>query len=104
MERLDLRWTERLTRRHTGTGTGAPLNAVVVHGLVSGSRERELPMLTPRERYRQFLAERTELVKLATQRDIASYLGVTAVGLSRIATRTRLESTADSEPSLAGHG
>ena len=44
---------------------------------------------TPEERYRQFLEDHDDLVGVVPQKDIARYLGVTPVGLSRIATRVR---------------
>lgn len=46
---------------------------------------------TPEQRYRSFLAERSDLVARLTQRDLANYLNVTDVALSRIAKRVRGE-------------
>lgn len=47
-------------------------------------RERELPMLSAEERYRQFLAQYKHLENRIPQYHIASYLGITPVTLSRI--------------------
>jgi CRP-like cAMP-binding protein len=52
-------------------------------------RERDLLMLNPEELYRQFIESRPELVPRVPQKDLAAYLGVTAVGLNRIAKRVR---------------
>jgi CRP-like cAMP-binding protein len=47
---------------------------------------------TPEQRYRTFLEENPTLVSRLTQRDLANYLNVTDVALSRIAKRVRTES------------
>lgn len=50
-------------------------------------REYELLCLSAEERYRRFRHESPELLTRVTQNDIARYLGVTPVGLSRIKKR-----------------
>jgi len=67
----------------------AMFNAVTLHSLVKERRERELLILTPEQRYRRFLEDYPDLIGVVSQKDIASYLGVTPVGLSRIASRVR---------------
>lgn len=54
------------------------------YGARKEKRERELLTLTPEERYRLFLAEEPELAARVPQKDLALYLGVTPVALSRI--------------------
>ena len=49
---------------------------------------------TPERRYRRFLDENPALASRLTQRDLANYLNVTDVALSRIAKRVRCESAA----------
>lgn len=46
---------------------------------------------TPEQRYRVLLAEQPSLVQRVTQRDLASFLNVTDVALSRIVKRVRAE-------------
>jgi CRP-like cAMP-binding protein len=48
---------------------------------------------TPEQRYRSLLKEHPGLVQRITQRDLASYLNITDVALSRIAKRVRGESS-----------
>jgi CRP-like cAMP-binding protein len=90
LERLDFRVMERLMGRHASWSI-AVYNAMVLHALVKERRERELLTMTPEERYRQFLEDHDDLIGVVPQKDIAGYLGVTPVGLSRIATRVRNE-------------
>ncbi|WP_242112480.1 Crp/Fnr family transcriptional regulator [Luteimonas aquatica] len=51
-------------------------------------RERDLLMLRPPELYAAFAAASPELLARLPQKDLAAYLGVTAVGLNRIIRRT----------------
>ncbi|MBX3625213.1 MAG: Crp/Fnr family transcriptional regulator [Rhizobacter sp.] len=61
------------------------LRAGIEHyGVRKEKRERELLMLSPEQRYRLFLHESPSLVKRVAQQDIALYLGITPVALSRI--------------------
>lgn len=50
-------------------------------------RERDLLMLTPEQLYRALVAETPDVAARVPQRDLAAYLGVTAVGLNRIVKR-----------------
>ncbi|RAS14686.1 Crp/Fnr family transcriptional regulator [Ensifer adhaerens] len=54
-------------------------------------RERQFLTLDPQERYRALLVEEPEVVARVPQKDLAGYLGITPVGLSRIAKRVRAE-------------
>jgi CRP-like cAMP-binding protein len=49
---------------------------------------------TPEQRYRRFLEENPALASRLTQRDLANYLNVTDVALSRIAKRVRCDAAA----------
>jgi CRP-like cAMP-binding protein len=51
-------------------------------------RERDLLMLSAEELYRRFASESPELARRVPQRDLAAFLGVTAVGLNRIIRRS----------------
>lgn len=51
------------------------------------SREYELLCLSAEDRYRRLIANTPDLLGSVTQNDIAQYLGVTPVGLSRIKSR-----------------
>jgi cAMP-binding proteins - catabolite gene activator and regulatory subunit of cAMP-dependent protein kinases len=53
---------------------------------------------TPEQRYRALLAEQPGLVQRVTQRDLASFLGVTDVALSRIAKRVRSDDHSANSP------
>lgn len=60
---------------------------LVAFGMKKEQREYELLCLSAEERYRRLSNDRPELLELVTQSDIALYLGVTPVGLSRIKKR-----------------
>ncbi|UGQ46845.1 Crp/Fnr family transcriptional regulator [Massilia endophytica] len=51
-------------------------------------RERDLLMFTPEQLYLRLLDTGTELAARVPQKDLAAYIGVTPVGLNRIARRT----------------
>jgi len=57
--------------------------------LVRDQRESELLTLTATERYERFLRDHASLVGRIPQHQIASYLGVTPVSLSRLIARRR---------------
>jgi len=50
-------------------------------------RERDLLMYTPEQMYQQLQGSRPEMVARIPQKELAAYLGVTPVGLNRIARR-----------------
>lgn len=68
------------------------ISAAIVDFLLSFAmkkevREYELLCLSAEERYRRLMQNTPDLLKLVTQNEIARYLGVTPVGLSRIKKR-----------------
>jgi CRP-like cAMP-binding protein len=72
--------------------TDVELSTAIVDFLLSFGirkelREYELLCLSAEERYTRLLANKPELLDHVTQNEIARYLGVTPVGLSRIKTR-----------------
>lgn len=66
-------------------------NALMILAERKERRERQFLTLDPEERYRSLIAEEPQLVARAPQKDLAGYLGITPVGLSRIAKRVRAE-------------
>lgn len=64
-------------------------NAYKVYGQRKERREMELLTLSPEERYLSFLREYPDLADVIRQRDIASFVRVTPVALSRIKTRMK---------------
>ena len=72
--------------------TDPDISAAIVDLLLSFAmkkevREYELLCLSAEDRYRRLLETTPEILKLVTQNEIARYLGVTPVGLSRIKKR-----------------
>jgi CRP-like cAMP-binding protein len=61
------------------------------YGQRKEKRERELLTLNPEERYRLLLREQPALAARVPQKDLALYLGITPVGLSRIRGRVGRE-------------
>ncbi|HEU4604238.1 MAG TPA: Crp/Fnr family transcriptional regulator [Steroidobacteraceae bacterium] len=57
--------------------------------LIKLQRERDLLTLSAEELFRAFVRRNPGLADRVPQKDLAAYLGVTAVGLSRIIKRTR---------------
>lgn len=60
---------------------------LTVFAMKKEQREYEFLCLTAEERYLLLVNDRPELLKMVTQNDIAKYLGITPVGLSRIKNR-----------------
>ena len=67
--------------------SGAVVNFLLKFGMKKENREYELLCLTPEARYRRLLETTPDLLNLVTQNEIARYLGITPVGLSRIKKR-----------------
>lgn len=63
--------------------------AFEIYGFKKETREKELLTLSAEERYVQFIKNREQLAARLTDRDIASYIRVTPVALSRIKRRVR---------------
>lgn len=66
-------------------------NAFRYYGQRKEKREFELLTLSPEERYLGFLSEHAELAACIRQRDIASYIRITPVALSRIRARLKVQ-------------
>lgn len=62
---------------------------LVGFGMKKEQREYELLCLSAEDRFRRLLNSRPELLELVNQADIALYLGITPVGLSRIKKRVQ---------------
>lgn len=76
--------------------------AFEVYGFQKEKREKELLTLSPEERYLRFIEERVKLVMRLTDKDIASYIRVTPVALSRIKRRVRQAGDTAVRASLSG--
>lgn len=61
--------------------------AFEIYGFRKEKRERDLLTLSPEERYKNFLAENPALESRISQKDLAGYIRVTPVALSRIKAR-----------------
>jgi CRP-like cAMP-binding protein len=66
-------------------------NALMIFGERKERRERQFLTLDREEHYRALVREEPDLTTRVPQKDLASYLGITPVGLSRIAARIRAE-------------
>ncbi len=67
----------------------AMTQAFKLYGQRKEQRERELLTLTPEDRYLGFLRSHPQLARMVRQHDIASYVRVTPVALSRIKSRLK---------------
>lgn len=86
VEQIDYRQIQRLAERHLGWQR-ALSQAFKLYGQRKERREMELLTLSPEQRYLSFLHDRPALAAQLRQRDIASYVRVTPVALSRIRAR-----------------
>ena len=66
-------------------------SALMIFGERKERRERQFLTLDREEHYRLLVREEPNLLKRVPQKDLASYLGITPVGLSRIASRVRAD-------------
>jgi len=94
VERVDFAVLVEAMLQHTVWGV-AIFRALALHTLAREHRAQDLLILSAEDRYRTFLTALPELVGVLPQKDIASYIGVTPVGLSRIAGRVRAERRSD---------
>ncbi|MBP9906959.1 MAG: Crp/Fnr family transcriptional regulator [Rhodoferax sp.] len=83
---IDYSVLQHLADRHIAWQR-AVANALKFYGQRKERREMELLTLTPEDRYLRFLNDYPSLVAVLRQRDIASYIRVTPVALSRIKSR-----------------
>jgi len=63
--------------------------AFEIYGFRKEKREKDLLTLTAEERYRNFVLDQPDLESRISQKDLAGYIRVTPVGLSRIKARIR---------------
>ncbi len=99
LDRVDGRHLEWLCTRYI-EWSNAILSALFAHNLAKEKRERELLTMSPEERYRQFIRDYPHLLDDLTQKDIARHLGITPVGLSRIASRVRASQVVEVGPTV----
>lgn len=88
---IDFQVVHARMKEHGGTWAVAVFNAAMHYAMVEEHRARQFLMLTAEDRYRHFLRRYPDLVGVLPQKDIGSYIGVTPVGISRIAARVREE-------------
>lgn len=90
VDQIDYRAILQLADRHI-EWQRALSNAFKLYGQRKERREMELLTLTPRDRYLSFIRSHPNIASIVRQRDIASYVRVTPVALSRIRSRLRLD-------------
>lgn len=83
LERIDYRWMEQVATEQS-VWQNALLNGWKQHAIRRELRERDLLILSPAERYQAFVRQQPDLVQRIPQKDLALFLGVTPVSLSRI--------------------
>ncbi|KQV54361.1 hypothetical protein ASE26_01220 [Duganella sp. Root198D2] len=86
VEALDWRLVDDLGERHLAWQKAIRFGFQALSGLKM-VRERDLLMYTPEQMYQHLLDSRPGLVQRVPQKELAAYLGVTPVGLNRIARR-----------------
>ena len=90
LERIDYRWLEDAAQA-SPIWQRALLNGWKLHATRRELRERDLLTLSPTERYQAFVAQQPGLNRRIPQKDLALFLGITPVSLSRL--RARLLAT-----------
>lgn len=86
LERLDYAWIE-LTAQADPVWRTALLNGWKDYAIRKEWREHDLLTLSPEQRYTAFMARDGDLARRVPQKDLARYLGITPVSLSRIRSR-----------------
>ncbi len=86
LERLDYGWIER-TAHADPVWRIALLNGWKDYAVRKEWREHDLLTLSPERRYAAFVAREGNLAQRVPQKDLARYLGITPVSLSRIRRR-----------------
>lgn len=86
LERLDYAWIEQ-TSQADPVWRLAVLNGWKDYAIRKEWREHDLLTLSPEQRYAAFVARDGNLAQRVPQKDLARYLGVTPVSLSRIRRR-----------------
>ncbi len=88
LERIDYGVLASLARQHLAWSRALQV-LTLQFAARKEQREFELLTLSAEQRYRRFCAQQPQLVPRIPQKDLARHLGVTAVGLNRIAMRVR---------------
>lgn len=88
LERVDYRLIAALAQEHLAW-LRALQGLTMVFAARKEARERDLLTLDAEERYLAFCAAEPDLARRIPQKDLARHLGVTPVGLNRIAMRLR---------------
>lgn len=90
LERMPFRVIEQLADRDLAWSRMVR-NALMIFAERKERRERQFLTMSAETRYRLLLDEEPHLAARVPQKDLASYLGITPVGLSRIARRVRAD-------------
>lgn len=77
---------QELAQNHLGWSQ-LLINTLMNYAAQKEAREQSFLMQTAEQRFVSLKSENPDLIKTVSQKDLASYLGVTPVGLSRIKTR-----------------
>ncbi len=86
LARIDFQIIEELARRHLGWAQ-LLITYFYAHLLHVQADAYRMRFITPEQRYRSIVDEHPRWPARVKQRDLAAYLGVSEVGLSRIASR-----------------
>jgi CRP-like cAMP-binding protein len=88
IEQIDYSTIERLAERHM-PWQRVLARAFQIYGSRKEAREMALLTQTPEERYRSFLLEHPQIAAQISQKDLAAYIRITPVALSRIKRRIK---------------
>ena len=91
VHRFDYRIVEQLSARHVAWGRAC--NALSMMYAITLQADAAALRNSPEQRYRSLLETRPDLIDRVSKRDLASFLNVTDVALSRIAKRVRADDT-----------
>jgi CRP-like cAMP-binding protein len=86
LERIDYAWIEQVAQHHP-LWRLALLNGWKDYATRKEWRERDLLTLNPQQRYAAFVRQDPALAERVPQKELARYLGITPVSLSRIRRR-----------------
>lgn len=89
--KVDFRAIYDASQNHIDISTSV-IDFLLAFAIKKEQREYELLCLSAEERYRYLLRDKPELFDLVTQNDLARYLGITPVSLSRIKQRIQKNS------------
>ena len=95
LHRFDYRIVDQLASRHVAWGRAC--NALSMMYAITLSADNAALRNSPEQRYRSLLEIRPDLVERVSKRDLASFLNVTDVALSRIAKRVLADDAGEDE-------